>query len=225
MNYISPMIGINTNLHSTFKQNKVGNAINKCNLVNENLSQNGLNALASYNTCLINRDKDFNIPIIEMIPIPEDITKIDGEKVYSNNGDLECVIADKGKYKIIYNNDQWKTIELVDKNTNELIQSQNCMLANTNEVRVFKENHDTGIGYFTDYDEINGNMVVVGRGKHIYYPNNTKKEFIRWIDPQTDKETFQVIERSNVNENPLSCDKVTNYDEYGNLVSVEEYDK
>lgn len=225
MNYILPMIGVNTNLYPRFKQNKTNDTSNMYNPINENISSSGLNALASYNTYLINRDKDFNIPTLRMIPIPEDISKIDGEKVYSNNGDLECVITEKGKYKIIYKNDQWKTIELVDKDTNELIQSQNCMVANTNEVRVFKENQDTGIGYFTDYDEVNGNMVIVGQGKHIYYSNDTKKEFIRWIDPQTNKESFQVIERSHVSKDPLSCDRVTNYDEYGNLVSVEEYDK
>lgn len=214
----------NVYLPLAFKQNKTYTTSIPNNKF-ENRTAKGINALATYNTYVVKNSNNFNIPTLNMIPVPDDLSTINGEKVFSEDGNLESVVVENEKYKIRYKNNDWKTIEIIDKNTNKIVQTQNCMVANSKEVRVSKELDNTGVGYFTDYDEINGEMVQVGRGKHVYYPNDTKKEFIRWINPQTQKESYQVIERSNVSSDPLSCDKSIEYDENWNIKNIQQFKK
>jgi len=65
----------------------------------------GIDALANYNFNLINKNHDFNdIKTVRMIPIPDDISTIDGEKIYNSNGGLVCVIQEDNKYKTIFQN-------------------------------------------------------------------------------------------------------------------------
>ena len=222
MNSISSINSSNVYLPLAFKQNKTYTTSIPNNKF-ENRTAKGINALATYNTYVVNKSNNFNIPTLNMIPVPDDLSTINGEKVFSEDGNLESVVVENEKYKIRYKNNDWKTIEFIDKNTNKIVQTQNCMVANSKEVRVSKELDNTGVGYFTDYDEINGEMVQVGRGKHVYYPNDTKKEFIRWINPQTQKESYQVIERSNVSNDPLSCDKSIEYDENWNIKNIQQF--
>ena len=75
------------------------------------------------------------------------------------------------------------------------------------------------MGYFTDYEEKNGKMVPIGIGKHIYYPDDSKKEFIHWLD----SDEYQVIERSNVSKDAYSCDRVIDYDGQGNIKNITNY--
>ena len=186
--------------------------------IDTNTTMNGLDATASYNFAIVNKNNDFNIPTLEMIPIPEDITKIDGERKYSEDGKLIYVIKDNGENKIAYLNDTHKTIAVIDKKTNKIIQEQGCYVHNSKEVRVIKEIDDK-VGYFTDYDEKNGKMVPVGKGKHIYYEDDSKKEFIHWLDSKE----YQLIERSDVSKEPFSADVAVNYDEKGNIKEIQEF--
>lgn len=220
MNNINPIYSTNNLYLPAFKQKEVNNGI-ATNPINSNISMRGMDALASYNFALINKNKDFDIPTIKMIPIPNDISKIDGEKIYSPDGSLDCVVQDNGKYKIVYQNDSFKTIKVIDKISNKVIKEQGCYVANTKEVRVCENTNNDAIGYFTDYDEINGEMVPVGKGKHIYYADDTKKEFIQLLNTNQ----YQMIERSNVSKDAYSCDRVIDYDSHGNIKKVTEYNQ
>ena len=216
MNNINPIFSVNNYYLPAFKQKQ--QTINVANPIDKNVQMNGLDALAGYNFNLVNKNNDFDIPTLSMVEIPENIANVDGEKIYNSNGELNCVIKDAGNYKIIYQNDQYKTIKIVDKSNNKIIQEQGCYVANTNEVRVVKD-IDNSVGYFTDYDEREGKMVPVGKGKHIYYSDDSKKEFIHWLDSNT----YQVIERSNVSKDAYSCDRVIDYDEQGNIKNITNY--
>ena len=213
MNNINPIYSINSYYLPAFKQNQQTTSVT--NPTVQNVQMNGLNALAGYNFNLVNKNNDFNIPILEMIDVPESVANIDGEKIYNSNGELDYVVKDAGNNKIIYQNDKYKTIKIVDKSNNKIIQEQGCYVANSNEVRVCKE-IDNQVGYFTDYEEKNGKMVPIGKGKHIYYPDNSKKEFIHWLD----SDEYQLIERSNVSKDAYSCDRVINYDKQGNIKNI-----
>ena len=216
MNNINPIYSINASYLPAFKQKQ--QIINVTNPIDKNVQMNGLDALAGYNFNLVNKNNDFNIPTLGIVEIPENIAIVDGEKIYKSNGELNCVIKDAGNYKIIYQNDQYKTIKIVDKCNNKIIQEQGCYVANTNEVRVIKD-IDNSVGYFTDYDERDGKMVPVGKGKHIYYSDDSKKEFIHWLDSNT----YQIIERSNVSKDAYSCDRVIDYDGQGNIKNITNY--
>lgn len=205
------------NLNIKYKvANNSANPSNPIKLTNVNFK--GTEALAAYNYNLINKNNDFNIPTLPLIPVPNNIEDVVGEKVYSTDGKLDCVIQDNGKHKIVYKNDQYKTIQVIDKNTNNLVREQGCYVVNTNEVRV-TENINDKVGYFADYDEKDGKMILRGKGKHIYYDDDTKKEYIHWVDSKE----YQLIERSNVSKNAYSADRVLNYDEQGNLLSVKKF--
>lgn len=217
MNNINPIYSINNFYLPTFKQKVENNSV-VTNQISSNVSMKGVDALASYNFNLVNKNNDFNIPILEMIDVPENVENIDGEKIYNSNGELDYVVKDAGNNKIIYQNDQYKTIKIVDKSNNKIIQEQGCYVANSNEVRVCKK-IDNQVGYFTDYEEKNGKMIPIGKGKHIYYPDDSKKEFIHWLD--SDK--YQLIERSHVNKDAYSCDRVIDYDEQGNIKNITNY--
>ena len=54
---------------------------------------NGTDALAAYNYNLVNRNNDFNIPVIEPIERPDDITKVGGTPIYNSKG--QVVIVEK----------------------------------------------------------------------------------------------------------------------------------
>ena len=218
-----------TSIYSNYTLNQVRDLNTKTKVTNNNVNSSspiehtnvnfkGTEALAAYNYNLVNKNNDFNIPILPLIPVPNNIEDVVGEKVYTPDGKLDYIVQDNGKHKIIYKNDEYKTIKVVDKNTNKVIREQGCFVANTNEVRV-TENINDKIGYFTDYDEKNGKMIVVGKGKHIYYDDDTKKEYIHWVDSKE----YQLIERSNVSKDAYSADKVVNYDENGNIKEIEEF--
>jgi len=201
-----------------FKHKHENSTVSTKPINTNNSTMNGLDATASYNFAIVNKNNDFKIPTLEMIPIPKDITKIDGERKYSEDGNLICVIKDDGENKIAYLNDIHKTIALIDKKTNKIIQEQGCYVHNSKEVRVYKEIDDK-VGYFTDYDERNGKMLPIGKGKHIYYTNNTKKEFIHWLDSKE----YQLIERSDASNCPHCAVISASYDEEGNLKEIEEF--
>lgn len=213
----------NYNVHHvptfSFKAKEIDNAQNNSNPIQQsNVNFKGTEALAAYNYNLVNKNNDFNIPNLPLIPVPNNIEDVIGEKVFTPDGKLNCIIQDNGKHKIIYKNDEYKTIQVVDKNTNKVIREQGCFVANTNEVRV-TENINDKIGYFADYDEKDGKMVLIGKGKHIYYDDDTKKEYIHWVDSKE----YQLIERSNVSEDPYSADKAISYDENGNIKEIENF--
>lgn len=186
--------------------------------VESNVSMEGLSAIASYNFAIVNKNKDFEIPVVKMIAIPEDITKLDGEKKFSKSGELLCVITEDGNDKVVYYNDCHKTIQVIDKDTKELKKEQGCYVVDSKEVRVYEYKNDN-IAYFTDYDERNGEMVPIGKGKHIDYEDDSRKEFIHYIEDKT----YQLIERSDVSE-PYAADLSVSYDEEGNIKEINEYD-
>lgn len=67
---------------------------------------NGTEALASYNSVLVNKD-NFNIPLLKPVTIPKDMNAIDGERVYNSKGVLECIIKDTGDKKHIIQTVSW----------------------------------------------------------------------------------------------------------------------
>lgn len=219
MTSINPIYNMHYVQTPTFNANGGNEPVFVSNsIIHSNVSLRGTEALASYNYNLVNRNNDFNIPTLPMISVPNNIADVAGEKVYSSDGKLDYIIQDNGKYKIVYKNDQYKTIQVVDKNTNKVVREQGCFVANTKEVRVV-ENINDKIGYFTDYDEKNGEMIPIGKGKHIYYDDDTKKEYIHWIDSKE----FQLIERSNVSKDAYSADRAISYDENGNIKKIENF--
>lgn len=218
MNNINQVYSINNFYLPTFKQKEVNKNIATNPIQQSNVNFKGTEALAAYNYNLVNKNNDFNIPNLPLIPVPNNIEDVIGEKVFTPDGKLNFIIQDNGKHKIIYKNDEYKTIQVVDKNTNKVIREQGCFVANTNEVRV-TENINDKIGYFADYDEKDGKMVLIGKGKHIYYDDDTKKEYIHWVDSKE----YQLIERSNVSEDPYSADKAISYDENGNIKEIKNF--
>ena len=99
----------------SFKAKNVNNFENVSNPNQQsNVNFKGTEALAAYNYNLVNKNNDFNIPILPLIPVPNNIEDIVGEKVFTPDGKLNCIIQDNGKHKIIYKNDECKTIQVVD---------------------------------------------------------------------------------------------------------------
>ena len=220
MNNINPIYNINNCYLPVFKQKEVNNNVVN-NPINSNISMNGMDALANYNFNLVNKNNDFNdIKTVKMIPIPDDISMIDGEKIYNSKGNLVCVIQENSKYKTVYQNNDSKSIKIIDKNNGKTIKEQECYTSINNQKMItVYENADNGVGYQTFYETINGNLKVTSNSKNIEYPDGSVKEFIHEIDMKE----LRVINRPAKGTINWSFDGAIDYDEQGNIKHVTKH--
>lgn len=220
MNNINPIYSINSCYLPSFKQ-KEAEKSTVSNPINTNMSMNGIDALANYNFNLINKHGDFNnIKTVKMIPIPDDISSIEGEQIYNSNGDLVCVIKEDSHYKTIYKNNDSKTIQIIDKNNNKTVKKQECYTSINNQKMIsVYEDAGNGIGYQTFYETINGNLKVTSNLKNIKYPDGSIKEFIHEIDMKE----LRVINRPPKGTINWAFDGAIDYDEQGNIKHITKH--
>ena len=81
----------NYNVHHVptfgFKAKEIDNAQNNSNPIQQsNVNFKGTEALAAYNYNLVNKNNDFNIPSLPLIPVPNNIEDVIGEKVFTPDG-------------------------------------------------------------------------------------------------------------------------------------------
>lgn len=220
MNNINPINSINICYLPAFKQKQVNNSV-VTNPINTNISMNGMDALANYNFNLVNKNNDFNdIKTVKMIPIPDNISQIKGEKIYNSNRDLVCVIQEDNKYKTIYLNNDSKTIKIIDKNNGKTIKGQECYTSINNQKMItVYENSGNGVGYQTFYETINGKLKATSNSKSIEYPDGSIKEFIH----EKDTKELRVINRPAQGTINWSFDSAIDYDEQGNIKHITKH--
>ena len=214
MNSINSIQGVRNYRLPVFEQKNTSSSP-IVNSAPSDVSMNGVDALAGYNFNLVNKNKDFNnIPNIKIIPIPEDISKIDGEKIYNSKGDLVSVIKDIGKNQIIYKNDKEHSISIIDKTSGKILKSQECFTSvnNNRMISVYEKVNDK-ISYGSLYKEEDGNLTLFSKSKNIKYDDGSEKEFIYEVS----ENEFRVINRAALNEANWYFDSAADYDEQGNL--------
>lgn len=119
----------------------------------ENQNISGADALASYNSVLVN-NRNFNIPLLKPVEIPGDINAIEGERIYNSKGVLECIVKEVNnkKYVYSYNSNDFpgiNNLEIYDNNTGNKIFEQA-------EYRCTQNGIEHRNMYITEYDPITG---------------------------------------------------------------------
>lgn len=172
---------------------------------------NGTDALAAYNYNLVNRNNDFNIPVIEPIERPDDITKVGGTPIYNSKGQVVIVEKIEGDKKYIYHNDEEKRIEVFNKN-NELVKEQfyNDIL-NKTWVKEFHGNNN----YLSLYNNEGDQLEIQSKEKWIKENGKTTKSYLY----NYEKKEYQVSEGPNLHA-PHSPEKILVYDENHRLKSI-----
>ena len=216
---INPIYNINYNLPISVKQQNapITTPIESV----PNVSFKGTEALAAYNYNLVNKNHDFDIPTLQSIEIPEDLTKIDGTPIYDSRNNLVVVKKTVDDKEYIYHNNEAKTIEVFNSNGDK-IQEQECF-TNINKAKMLvirqfiSGKKDI---YQTSYLSENGkDFELFDKSKHIYYPNGTNKEFIHYVKDKT----YDVIEHSAANNTSYLFDKSIQYDENKNVKHIVEH--
>ncbi len=222
MTSINPIYRTNYLQAQTFKANKTEASMPITNSVTDpNLTFRGTEALRAYNYNLINKNNDFDIPTIEAIQIPEDITKIEGNPIYNSKGELGLVEKIVGDKKYIYHAGKEHCIEVYNED-GEKIKEQHCFTNLNNEkmliVREFK-NGDKEV-FSSGYISENGkDFELFDKSKKINYPDGSDKEFIHYVK----EKYYDVIERSNMKNTNWLFDRSINYDEDKNIKSIVEH--
>lgn len=127
MNNINPIYSINNPYFPAFKQKeKADNVVT--NPLNYSITMRGADALANYNLGSVNKNKDFDISLIEPIPVPDDINKVNGERIYNSDGELMEIIDEDKDFKYVYKQGsippEKYQVSVIDKKTNKVIKEQ-----------------------------------------------------------------------------------------------------
>lgn len=123
-----------------------------------NVSFKGTEALAAYNYNLLNKNNDFDIPLVKPIIVPDNIEEIKGERIYNSSGNLVEIVNEDENFRYIYEpgNEYTKySISVFDKETNKLVKTQNEWKYDNNhkpEIYV-REYIDSHTEYCTEYDK------------------------------------------------------------------------
>ncbi len=92
----------------------------------ENVNLQGMDALASYNTTLLNNSKILDVTPLPLIHNPEE--KFEGEEIYTSKGELYSITKDLGDAKCIFkpveDEDELDTITVVDKKSGKILAKQ-----------------------------------------------------------------------------------------------------
>lgn len=118
----------------------------------ENIALKGTDALASYNSMMINRPDKFDIPLLKPLKMPKDINSIDGERVYNSKGILQCVIKETKDKKYVYeiNDSEISEIAVYDNKTGNKVFEQS-------EYSYKDDNNTEHIGcWIHEFDPITG---------------------------------------------------------------------
>lgn len=181
----------------------------------------GTQALAAYNYNLVNKNHDFDIPTIKPIAIPENLTKIDGTKVYDSKNNLVVVKKKVGDKEYVYHNNEDKTIEVFNSNGDKIQEQEFFVNIEKEKILITRKfipgSKDT---YQTSYiSENSKDFELLDKAKHIYYPNGTSKEFIHYVKDKT----YDVIEHSGTNYSNYLFNKSIQYDENKNVKYIVEH--
>lgn len=101
-----------------------------CNATYPQNNSNGANAIANYNRAKYNLQSKLDVEVLEPINInPEDIDKIEGEKIYTSDNKLHSIVQEDENTRTIYNIDKEKSDSITDivkkdKNTDNIIWTQ-----------------------------------------------------------------------------------------------------
>lgn len=211
MNNISSIYSINNYYLPAFKQKEVNNSI-VSNPVNSNISMNGIDALANYNLGNVNKNKDFEIFLVEPISVPDDINQVNGERIYNSKGELMEIVNEDKDFKYVYKqgsipNEKYK-VSVIDKKTNKIIKEQSKF-----EYTMY-ENPLIDVTEFND-----GNRIRTTYNSKTLTPthfdktiNTNEKE--KHISFDFQYKNFAMYEFDKIN----NIEKISNYDRNGHLI-------
>ncbi len=188
----------------------------------ENATLNGANALASYNSAMINKPEKFDIPLLKPLQMPKAVDSIDGERIYNSAGKLQCVVKEVGDKKYVYSNETYdypeiNNIKIYDKKTGNKIFEQSEFLYE-NETNNEAEN----ICWINEYSPITGSEMAASEyknGKPVYkdtsthHPDGTTEYKAYDFDKQ---EYCHSYFKPYDSQESLSLEKI--YDAKGNLI-------
>lgn len=186
----------------------------------QNPNLNGINALAAYNQPMQKNAPKIIEPLLPTILQPEAIKSMEGERVLTPTGTLDCIIQRNDKNTVIYKmdvlapNDAIRKIEYYDNATGKLIREQE----NQNVI----ENGKLPMTCFTEVIERNADGLpakssIYSNGKYeetieYEYGPNYEKAYIVRADNISFIDEGTLIPRTN---------KITNFDEKGQIREVE----
>lgn len=211
MNNINSIYSINNFYSPTFKQKEVNNNI-VTNPINSNFSMNGTDALANYNLGSINKSKDFDISLVEPIPVPDDINQVNGERIYNSRGELMEIVNEDKDFKYVYkqgsiSNEKYQ-LSVIDKKTNKIIKEQREFKYTMYENPLIDVTEfNNGMRIRTAYDS--KTMTPTHYDKTI--DTNEKEKHISY---DFQYKNFSMYEYDKVND----LEKRTNYDKNGYLI-------
>ncbi len=128
----------------------------------EDVNLQGIDALASYNTTLLNNLKILDVTPLPLIHNPEE--KFEGEEIYTSKGELYSITKDMGGAKFIFkpaeDEDELDTITVVDKKSGKILSKQ-----------LDSKDEDAVISRVYEYSPINGKELKYTRyedGEAVY---------------------------------------------------------
>ena len=113
----------------TFKSKMANDDVPVSNpILQQSVTFNGTEALATYNYNLVNKNNDFNISLVKPIEVPSDINEVKGERIYDSAGELIEIVDEDERFKYVYqtghNSLEKYRLSVVDKNTNKIVKKQ-----------------------------------------------------------------------------------------------------
>lgn len=211
---------------------------------------NGTNAIANYNRANFNLQNKLDVEVLEPINInPEDIDKIEGEKIYTSDNKLYSIVQEDENTRTIYNIDKEKFNSITDivkkdKNTDNIIWEQSFGIINadngsgpdrTINVAEYDKKGRTikNSSYINDKLEStskyiyapNGNVITTTKyddGSYVISEDNVKKNAYRYFIFDRNKQLQNIREHSEI-ANKTFTNEATFHN--GAILSVEQNQK
>ncbi len=181
----------------------------------------GLDALASYNSYVLRKNVNFDIPVVEKIDIPDNFDSLEGEHIYDSAGRLVCVVCEDNNKRYVYHNNEEKFVEVFDKTSNEKLKEQTSYVNLNDEEMISVVEFVPGRkdSYQTFYKVADGQIFLDSKSKNVNYEDGSYNEYIYY---PVQKE-YQVIEHSNFKNTNWLFDKSITYDENKNVKKITEH--
>lgn len=219
LNSINQLSCSNPIYKPVFKQSP---QITKPNLEINNIGNDSLEALASYNVAQLNLDSKTKNNVLKPFLVPENIDDIKGERIYNSEGKLIEIVDEDERYKTTYRFNDYISYNMIktDKKTNVIYQQ----ILDDEFLSIAKKRPD-GKVFSTDYK----NNVPVQMEEYFY--SNDKEQSIEYL-PEDDKyyvrQHFKTkdgkISRSLIYNNDGKCTDATDYKGLGKISEVNLFD-
>ncbi|MBQ3311792.1 hypothetical protein IJG72_06915 [bacterium] len=191
------------------------------NIAKNSFTSDGFDILANYNFSSMNINNDFDIPKIDIIQYPKNLSQLDGDKIYSSNNQLTAVIKQNEDNKYIYYNDKYKTVRLFDNKSGNILKEQVTKFNEINNIPyTIVSQFDKNNVYKSIYLNDNDKLTLIEKSKSVKFDNGLTKIFIN--DAINNK--FSIIEDFSKKADKGFRKRLFAYDEQKHLNYANESD-